>query len=148
MLSVLSIIMNVAEDRCVSVWRHACFVFISEVLEGLVAALDRWPWWALLALAHELRNARLSGRVQLALAPRSCGAASEAATSFALGRSSRLRAFPVSLAWARYVAAVVQASSDHQAPNGSWAPCMHWFNVICVFLALYMYIIIYIYMYV
>ena len=58
MLSMLSIIMNVAEDRCVSVWRHACFVFISEVLECLVAALDRWPWWALLALAHELRNAR------------------------------------------------------------------------------------------
>ena len=26
-LSVLSIIMNVAEDRCVSVWRHACFLF-------------------------------------------------------------------------------------------------------------------------
>ena len=26
-LSVLSIIMNVAEDRCVSVWGHGCFVF-------------------------------------------------------------------------------------------------------------------------
>ena len=55
-LSVLSIIMNVAEDRCVSVRRHSCSYFMSEVLRRLPVALLRRTRGQLLAFPHKLRG--------------------------------------------------------------------------------------------
>ena len=50
--------MNVAEDRCDSVWRHDCFVFTSEVLRRLVSPLGSRLRRALAAVSHQLTDAR------------------------------------------------------------------------------------------